>query len=434
MTQQSEQYSAEQKAAVLAAVAAAGMAAGMAGAQIVNFTVWMRFLRLIFDAVMSGRSRAAWSARAFFDVERQRLTGLPRLDVPLLPDYQFDWFIRDMKPAYNTIVRQVAVVREQAKQGVAVPAPRVESTVRVAVAKIVADAGRDEMIRAVEADAAVAVEVKKRKKAVAESKRKRESGERITPKDQKFIDDVKELLAVEQEMVELPKAGQRITPKDQKFIDDMKEILAGEQEMVTLPTWGGNTYQVPKKVLDDYEPPDIVGWARVATGDETCAWCMMLVSRGPVYYSADSAGSALLTQEWLNEVEESKGVDPSLPMNEWHTGCDCTVMPVYDKNDWPGKDAADEALEKWNQAAENFEYDPDKKYRVLNEDGKTYRTTTLNRSQARQREVLNNLRFMLAGRDPLDRPNVLSKDQLDELLAALPGAAKLFKKELARRR
>ena len=403
MTQQSEQYSAEQKAAVLAAVAAAGMAAGMAGAQIVNFTVWMRFLRLIFDAVMSGRSRAAWSARAFFDVERQRLTGLPRLDVPLLPDYQFDWFIRDMKPAYNTIVRQVAVVREQAKQGVAVPAPRVESTVRVAVAKIVADAGRDEMIRAVEADAAVAVEVKKRKKAVAESKRKRESGERITP-------------------------------KDQKFIDDMNELLAKEQEMVELPTWGGNTYQVPKKVLDDYEPPDIVGWARVATGDETCAWCMMLVSRGPVYYSADSAGSALLTQEWLNEVEESKGVDPSLPMNEWHTGCDCTVMPVYDENDWPGKAAKDEALEKWEDAGENFVYDPKKKYRVLNKDGKTYSNVTLNESQAKQRETLNNLRFMLAGRDPLDRPNVLSKDQLDELLAALPGAAKLFKKELARRR
>ena len=403
MTQQSEQYSAEQKAAVLAAVAAAGMAAGMAGAQIVNFTVWMRFLRLIFDAVMSGRSRAAWSARAFFDVERQRLTGLPRLDVPLLPDYQFDWFIRDMKPAYNTIVRQVAVVREQAKQGVAVPAPRVESTVRVAVAKIVADAGRDEMIRAVEADAAVAVEVKKRKKADAESKQKRESGERITP-------------------------------KDQKFIDDMNELLAKEQEMVELPTWGGNTYQVPKKVLDDYESPDIVGWARVATGDETCAWCMMLVSRGPVYYSADSAGSALLTQEWLNEVEESKGVDPSLPMNEWHTGCDCTVMPVYDENDWPGKAAKDEALEKWEDAGENFVYDPKKKYRVLNEDGKTYSNVTLNESQAKQRETLNNLRFMLAGRDPLDRPNVLSKDQLDELLAALPGAAKLFKKELARRR
>jgi hypothetical protein len=402
MTQQSEQYAAEQKAAVLAAVAAAGMAAGMAGTQIVNFTVWMRFLRLIFDAVMSGRSRAAWSARNFFDVERQRLTGLPRLDVPLLPDYQFDWFIRDMKPAYNTIVRQVAVVREQEKQGVAVPAPRVESTVRVAVAKIVADAGRDEMIRSVEADAAVAAEVKKRKKAVAQSKRKRE-------------------------------AGERITPKDQNFIDDMKKILAGEQEMVELKTWGGNTYQVPKKVLDDYEEPDIVGWARVATGDETCAWCMMLVSRGPVYYSADSAGSALLTQEWLNEVEESKGVDPSLPMDEWHTGCDCTVMPVYDKNDWPGKAAADEALEKWNEAAENFEYDPDKKYRVLNKDGKTYRTTTLNKSQARQRETLNNLRFTLAGRDPLDRPNVVSKDQLEEILAANPLAAKLFKKELARR-
>ena len=115
MTPQSEQYAAEQKAAVMAAVAAAGTAAGMAGAKIVNFTVWMRFLRLVFDAVMSGRSRAAWSARNFFDLERERATGLPRLDVPLLPDYQFDWFVRDMKPAYDTIVRQIAVVREQAK-------------------------------------------------------------------------------------------------------------------------------------------------------------------------------------------------------------------------------------------------------------------------------------------------------------------------------
>ena len=33
------------------------------------------------------------------------------------------------------------------------------------------------------------------------------------------------------------------------------------------------------------EPADQIlrGWARVATGKETCAWCLMLVSRGPVY-------------------------------------------------------------------------------------------------------------------------------------------------------
>ena len=197
-----------------------------------------------------------------------------------------------------------------------------------------------------------------------------------------------------------------------------------------MPTWGGNTRRVPAKNLDNYEPPDVVGWARVATGDETCAWCMMLVSRGPVYYSADSAGSMLVSQEWLNEVSE--GADAVLPMNEWHTGCDCTVMPVYDENDWPGKSDADEALEKWKDAAENFVHDPNKKYRVLNRDGKTYRSVTLNSSQARQRETLNNLRFALAGRDPQDRQRV-SKDQLDEILAANPLAAKLFKKELARR-
>ena len=41
------------------------------------------------------------------------------------------------------------------------------------------------------------------------------------------------------------------------------------------------------------------GWARVATGDETCAWCLMLVSRGPVYHSAKKAGSKISSKALL---------------------------------------------------------------------------------------------------------------------------------------
>lgn len=53
-------------------------------------------------------------------------------------------------------------------------------------------------------------------------------------------------------------------------------------------------------------------WARVPVG-KTCAWCLMLASRGPVYRSADSAGAA----------------------GQYHGGaCDCQPTPSWDR----GKD------------------------------------------------------------------------------------------------
>lgn len=47
-------------------------------------------------------------------------------------------------------------------------------------------------------------------------------------------------------------------------------------------------------------------WARVPYG-KTCAWCLMLASRGPVYRSEQSAGGA----------------------RSWHSHCDCTPTPVW---------------------------------------------------------------------------------------------------------
>jgi hypothetical protein len=60
--------------------------------------------------------------------------------------------------------------------------------------------------------------------------------------------------------------------------------------------------------------PEALGWARVARGGHTCAFCLLLVSRGPVYKS------------------EATGAFRS------HPACDCVAVPVYDRNDWPGRE------------------------------------------------------------------------------------------------
>lgn len=49
-------------------------------------------------------------------------------------------------------------------------------------------------------------------------------------------------------------------------------------------------------------------FARVPTGPETCPFCIMLASRGAVYYSEETAGK----------------------YNHYHPNCDCRVTPVFD--------------------------------------------------------------------------------------------------------
>ncbi len=50
-----------------------------------------------------------------------------------------------------------------------------------------------------------------------------------------------------------------------------------------------------------------VRFARVPTGPTTCPWCLMLASRGFVYWSAKTAGEA----------------------NKFHRNCDCRILPGY---------------------------------------------------------------------------------------------------------
>ena len=77
---------------------------------------------------------------------------------------------------------------------------------------------------------------------------------------------------------------------------------------------------------EDDDGPEI-GWARVLTGAESCGFCAMLASRGPVYKSKKSASDA-------------GGVDGK----SYHDNCDCEVVLVREDQDWVGREEY-EALE-----------------------------------------------------------------------------------------
>lgn len=65
------------------------------------------------------------------------------------------------------------------------------------------------------------------------------------------------------------------------------------------------------------ESDEVIGWARVDPIPPTCPLCRLTISRGPVYSSAQAAGS---------------------DGNDYHTGCTCEVVPVRSKESWPGRE------------------------------------------------------------------------------------------------
>lgn len=108
----------------------------------------------------------------------------------------------------------------------------------------------------------------------------------------------------------------------------------------------GGRRQIIRAVQGD--TASVQGWARVATGRETCAWCLMLVSRGPVYSSASTAGIDL--DDTTARQMIAAGQDVSEFMSQWHPGCDCKVVPVFRRASWPGQAAARRAEKLWTQA------------------------------------------------------------------------------------
>lgn len=135
-----------------------------------------------------------------------------------------------------------------------------------------------------------------------------------------------------------------------------------------------NDSDLQEQVEESADPSgrSVVGWARVATGRETCAWCLMLISRGAelnhkgnfAYAEAATAGINLDDETALDLWNEAGGdldkfrellydedQEDETYMEKWHTGCDCLAVPVFDLNDWPGRDQAKRALQLWIDAS-----------------------------------------------------------------------------------
>lgn len=87
---------------------------------------------------------------------------------------------------------------------------------------------------------------------------------------------------------------------------------------------------------DERKPVFPKAWARVLTGAKNCPFCVMLASRGPVYSSASHAG-----RKGKGSMALIRAGAEALWGNSYHNSCDCMVVPVYDTNDWPGKQQAD---------------------------------------------------------------------------------------------
>lgn len=73
---------------------------------------------------------------------------------------------------------------------------------------------------------------------------------------------------------------------------------------------------------------DVLGWARTSGGTTSCSFCLMLIGRGPVYRSRQSAGD----------------------MKRFHNRCDCVVVPVFDRGSFPGRDEWLHAESMWSQS------------------------------------------------------------------------------------
>lgn len=120
--------------------------------------------------------------------------------------------------------------------------------------------------------------------------------------------------------------------------------------------------QIIHAVENDPETRIIRGWARVATGAETCAWCLMLISRGPTYVRAETAGAKASTEDLLAEFRDASDVETffeNIEMDEWHDGCDCKVVPVFKQENWFGEEAAKRALALWKKASKIAESELD---------------------------------------------------------------------------
>lgn len=105
----------------------------------------------------------------------------------------------------------------------------------------------------------------------------------------------------------LSKVGEIYT--EEQLADDLGQMVDREMKVGAAETIIGNAQADPAKPR----------YARVPTGAETCAFCMMLASRGFEYHSRETAGE----------------------MEKYHAFCDCAIVPEFDADGVDGYEPDD---------------------------------------------------------------------------------------------
>lgn len=100
-------------------------------------------------------------------------------------------------------------------------------------------------------------------------------------------------------------------------------------------------------IASDTSQP-IKGFARFDPRPPTCAFCTMMISRGPVYNKSRDGNTA----GWPFDVKRLEKLilddDPdeiNELMNKWHPKCTCIVVPVYKYSNYPSEAQEKDALE-----------------------------------------------------------------------------------------
>ncbi|MEU3011065.1 hypothetical protein [Nocardia asteroides] len=89
---------------------------------------------------------------------------------------------------------------------------------------------------------------------------------------------------------------------------------------------------------------DEIGWARVLSGAENCAFCAMLASRGPVYRSDKSALSVVGDRRGRTRGSRELG-------ERYHDHCDCEAVLVREGQDWAGREEFERLQRMWVAAS-----------------------------------------------------------------------------------
>lgn len=335
-----EQYAASQ------AVITAGLAgyvqrfASLFTAPLLTPKGWLDLLSLLFPEVERRYMESASLGRVFYDSQRALHHPTLERNERLLSETKFEWFVKNMEPAKKEMLQANS------------PKSAVSKVVLTAVREVEM-AARRQVIAAVKEDAALERkldELQKEPEVVrqdtAEFVKPSKAVSEARAKAAKASDPNSDLLAQVESLLE-KRASKQIFGQD----PDAAAAVDGE----SFPTSG-----------------TVIGWARVATGRETCAWCLMLISRGAElnhkgnfgYREAATAGISLDDGTVLSLYEEAGGdlkkfremlvnseAEDESFMEQWHVGCDCLAVPVFDIDNWPGKDQSRDALQLWIDAS-----------------------------------------------------------------------------------